>query len=201
MFIVKKRIQISQFFGVIVFGYYLLGASFWSMNRPVLGETLFLIGALLTGAGVIGRVWCLSYIGGNKRRGVIQHGPYSLCRNPLYLFSFIGAMGIGLATKTFTFPLIVIIVFVGYYPFVVRKEEGDLKKMFGREYETYMKTIKTRFVPSLQGYTDLDRTEISPRSFRKGVFDLIFFIIPLGIFPFIETTHLVGLKPYFYYIY
>jgi protein-S-isoprenylcysteine O-methyltransferase Ste14 len=201
MKIVKKRIKISQLFGVIVFGYYLLGASYWSLQDALVGDALFFLGTVMVGVGVLGRAWCLSYIGGNKRNMVIQHGPYSLCRNPLYLFSFIGAIGIGLATKTFVFPLIVLAVFVIYYPLVIKKEEAELKLKFGVQFEDYMKKTRSRIIPSFRGYTGLERTEINLRSFRKGVFELIFFIIPLGIFPFLETLHAMGSVPFFYYIY
>ncbi len=201
MSLISDRIKISQFLGIIVICYYLLGASFWGLNSAMLGEILFLIGTILIAVGVIGRVWCLSYIAGNKRNKVIQHGPYSLCRNPLYLFSFIGAIGVGFATKTFAFPLMIFIVFVVYYPFVIRKEENDLKLKFGADFENYTQTIKTRFFPSFRNYSDLGRTEIHLRSFRKGIFDLIFFIFPLGIFPLVETSHFIGLVPFFYFIY
>lgn len=201
MKIVKKRIKISQFLGVIVFGYYLLGASYWGLKSALVGDALFFLGTVMVAVGVLGRAWCLSYIGGNKRNLVIQHGPYSLCRNPLYLFSFIGAIGIGLATKTLVFPLIVFTVFVVYYPLVIKKEEAELKLKFGIEFENYMKTTRSRIIPSFRGYAGLERTEINLRSFRKGVFELIFFIIPLGIFPLLETLHAMGSVPFFYYIY
>ena len=201
MKIVKKRIKISQFFGVIVLAYYLLGTSFWSLKKPLLGEALFLVGTIMVGAGVLGRAWCLSYIAGNKRNMVIQHGPYSLCRNPLYLFSFIGAVGIGLATKTFIFPLIICLVFAIYYPFVIRKEENELKLKFGTEFEKYMEKTRNRIVPSFENYVDLERAEVNLRSFRKGLFELIFFIIPLGLFPVVEAFHTTGLLPFYYNIY
>jgi len=199
--IIRKRIEISQIFGVIVMGYYVLGASFWSLNKPLLGEALFLLGTIMVGAGVLGRAWCLSYIAGNKRNMVIQFGPYSLCRNPLYLFSFIGAMGIGLATKTITFPLIIFIGFTIYYPLVIKKEENDLKLKFGTTFESYMKKTPSRIIPSFRNYQELKRTEVNLRSFRKGAFELIFFIIPLGLFPVVEACHAARLLPYFYHIY
>jgi len=201
MKLIQKRVKISQSFGVIIFGYYLMGASFWSLKNAILGEVLYFIGTIMVAVGVLGRVWCLSYIAGNKRNIVIQHGPYSLCRNPLYLFGLIGAIGIGLTTKTIALPLIIFIVFVTYYPFVVKKEENDLRLKFGTEFENYMNKTTSRIIPSFQNYADLERTKINLRSFRKGVFDLFYFIIPLGIFPFIEFLHGMGAIPYFYYIF
>jgi protein-S-isoprenylcysteine O-methyltransferase Ste14 len=36
------------------------------------------------------RLWCSLYISGYKNSQLITSGPYSLCRNPLYFFSFVG---------------------------------------------------------------------------------------------------------------
>ena len=45
---------------------------------------------------IVGRAWCSLYIGGRKNAQVMQDGPYSICRHPLYFFSTIGATGFGL---------------------------------------------------------------------------------------------------------
>lgn len=57
------------------------------------------IGIFLVIVGVIGRLWATMFIGGMKNEGVdgnsfVDYGAYSLCRNPLYLFSFVGLLGL-----------------------------------------------------------------------------------------------------------
>ena len=47
----------------------------------------------------IGRLWALLYISGHKTYEIITDGPYSIVRHPLYLFSLIGAIGIGMASE------------------------------------------------------------------------------------------------------
>ena len=54
------------------------------------------VGVLMLIAGVLGRFWATLYIGGVKNREVVQDGPYSTTRNPLYVASAIAATGIGL---------------------------------------------------------------------------------------------------------
>src|SRR5262245_34324764 len=49
---------------------------------------------------ILGRTWSSLYIGGRKIEEFVQSGPYSVMRNPLYLFSCIGAIGVGMQAGT-----------------------------------------------------------------------------------------------------
>ena len=46
-------------------------------------------GVILILVCIVGRTWCTLYIGGNKKRELITAGPYSVVRNPLYVFTSI----------------------------------------------------------------------------------------------------------------
>jgi len=63
------------------------------------GILMLAAGILLAGVGALGRLWCSLYIGGRKTHELVSAGPYGWCRNPLYLFSLIGALGVGLSTR------------------------------------------------------------------------------------------------------
>ena len=53
-------------------------------------EAVETAGVLLIAIAILGRAWCTLYIGGRKAQELTDSGPYSLSRNPLYVFSFIG---------------------------------------------------------------------------------------------------------------
>ena len=76
---------------------------------------------------MVGRIWCLTYSSGYKSSELVTQGPYSVSRNPLYFFSFIGLIGIGLATETFTLTLFLIAFFALVYPAVIAGEEEFLR--------------------------------------------------------------------------
>src|SRR5882757_8547660 len=45
------------------------------------------VGVVLIVLCVMGRTWASLYIAGRKGEKLVSDGPYSVCRNPLYLFS------------------------------------------------------------------------------------------------------------------
>jgi protein-S-isoprenylcysteine O-methyltransferase Ste14 len=99
----SNRIAVSRIFAGAFF--FLLACTDSAQEDSIVSAILFLLGLVLVGIATVGRLWCALYIAGYKDSDLITSGPYSITRNPLYFFSFVGFAGIGLATETFTFPL------------------------------------------------------------------------------------------------
>ena len=59
-------------------------------------ELIEWIGIVLIVICILGRTWSSLYIGGRKIDEFVQTGPYSIMRNPLYFFSCVGAVGVGM---------------------------------------------------------------------------------------------------------
>ena len=109
---------------------------------------------------VLGRAWCSLYIGGRKTQEIVASGPYSLCRNPLYVFSVIGAFGVGAQTGSLSVGLAFALACWGVFLIVAKREESYLGTAFGETYRTYFDRTP-RFLPDPRLWRD--ETELSVR--------------------------------------
>jgi protein-S-isoprenylcysteine O-methyltransferase Ste14 len=155
---------------------FLASTSAWHGVSLATAHAIGLVGMILAVLGAVGRLWCSSYIAGNKNARLVTEGPYSLCRNPLYFFSLIGGLGISLASETLAIPAVFAIGFALLYPGVIRREEATLAQRFPGAFAVYASQVP-RFWPSLGAYRDLDRSEHSPRLLARALADNAWFIL------------------------
>lgn len=196
----SNRIFFSWVCAIPLVLFMILGASAWKDQSIPMGKTLFLVGVVLVGIGVLGRAWSLLYIAGKKKIELITQGPYSLCRNPLYFFSFLMALGAGLCTETFIIPSLVACIFLIIYMPTIKKEENFLRRKFKHEYESYAK-VTPRFLPLASGFIEPARIEVNAKAFRLGLDKLIIIIAFLGIIEFLEGLHMIRILPTLFVIY
>ena len=181
----KYRIVLSRIAGAVLL-FLLFGTrSHWDIDHEMIQFFLNITGILLVGIASLGRMWCSLYIAGYKDNTLITKGPYSICRNPLYLFSMIGALGISCFTETFTFPLVFMMVFSIYYPFVIKREEKRLKRIFGAEFDLYLKKVPV-FFPRFSTFEEPDTYPVNPVVYRRHIFSAIWFIWVAGIIKLTE---------------
>lgn len=100
-------------------------------------EALELCGFLFIALAIAGRVWSALYIAGRKKTELVESGPYSLSRNPLYLFTFLGTFGVGLQFGGVSFALLALLFTIAVFHLVVRREEHFLEEAFGEAYRSY----------------------------------------------------------------
>ncbi len=195
----KWRVRLGQFvilcLGIVI----LFTGSYWEDNS-VVGGVLFLIGAILAGIATVGRMWCSVYISGYKKNLLVTTGPYSICRNPLYFFSLMGAVGVGLATKTFAIPLIIFILFALYYPFVIRREEKRLAGIHHEAFENYRRKTP-RFIPSLLNFGEPEEYTIKPGFLRGRFTDSLWFMWLIGLLALVESLHRHSIVPVYWKLY
>lgn len=151
------------------------------------GQTLIVV-------GVIGRLWSTLYIGGRKRSGLATTGPYSVSRNPLYLFSTIAAAGIGALTGSVVAMLLFGLVCAGAFHVVILREEKYLSANLGGAYDRYKVSVP-RFIPALSLYQEEKNPTFEPNILTKALFDSLAFLAAVPAFKTIEIAQQAGLLP------
>jgi len=187
--IAKYRIWISRVIGAVFIALIVLTGS--RLTGTLTGALLIFVGVLLVGLSMAGRLWCSLYIAGYKNRQLIRSGPYSMTRNPLYFFSFLGFTGIGMATQSLTIGIGTAALFLLFYPYVIRYEESFLRQEFGAEFDDYLRTTP-RFWPKPGLLREPERWQVNPRSFRREVGDVLGFTLALALVILIGELHRSG---------
>ncbi|MBI5394114.1 MAG: isoprenylcysteine carboxylmethyltransferase family protein [Verrucomicrobia bacterium] len=112
----------------------------------------------LLGAGC--RLWATLYIGGRKKQVLVTEGPYSICRNPLYVGSFLIGMSAGFFLQSIVFMAGFFLVVVAYATAVVPREESRLREIFGEEYARFCQSVP-RFWPHPRGFHTAPTIELN----------------------------------------
>jgi len=163
-------------------------------DDSVVAEMAELIGIVLLFTCILGRLWSILYSGGKKNSELVTEGPYSVTRNPLYLFSILGAVGIGLMFSS----LVMAAVLGGSTALVfyvtARGEAAVLRSKFGGMYDTYAQRVPL-FMPNWSLYKEVQNATFSPRVLKKTLRDTLYFLVVLPLVEFIEWLRKDGMMP------
>ena len=171
----------------------LIGDSRWD-EANVLHEAIEWAGIGLIVFCILGRTWCSLYIGGRKNRELAQSGPYSVARNPLYLFSIIGAVGVGAQVGSMVLAAIAGAIAWLVFLQTAMREEAALLANFGTAYRDYMARVP-RFLPRLANWRDSDTLEVRPQLVVTTFLDALIFLIAVPIAEGLEYLHEAGKLP------
>lgn len=120
-----------------------------SFIKPV-GYLLLLPGLILWGTAII------QLLTGFSKGKLVTTGAYGVVRNPIYSSAtFFILPGVALMTLTWVYFVVSAFLYVGVMIFI-GKEEKQLTKAFGREYEDYRARVD-RLVPFIKPYSALPR--------------------------------------------
>lgn len=153
------------------------------------GIEAFGLGLILI--AIVGRAWSSLYIGGRKREVIVDRGPYSISRNPLYVFSFFGAFGIGAQSGSLTIALLFLAAAILVFRLVVAREEAWLLGAFGEDYAAYMKRTP-RFWPNFSRWRDEDSLEVRPAFFLLTLRDGLVFLLAIPLFEAVDWMQEAG---------
>jgi protein-S-isoprenylcysteine O-methyltransferase Ste14 len=160
-------------------------------------EAMRWIGAGLIFVCISGRTWCSLYIGGRKTHELVTTGPYSISRNPLYLFSIIGAVGIGAQ-----FGAVSVAILAGacawlVHILVVKQEERLLLAEHSEAYAKYFAEVP-RFLPRFSLWKNVDVLEVRPRVFARTFADACIFLGAIPVAAVFDLLHNLGLLRVFF---
>lgn len=190
-----QRTDLTKLVAGLAFVVVALTQSRWELNHDSVATFLFSAGLALAAIGTAGRIWCSFFISGRKDGQLVTEGPYSISRNPLYVFSCIGLVGVGLTTETLTYPVLFLAIFGLYYPGIMAREERRLEELFGEAYRQYRQRVP-RFWPRLQLYSEPTSWTSNPRLFRRHILSDIWFVWIAAIIESIEGLRGVGVLPH-----
>jgi protein-S-isoprenylcysteine O-methyltransferase Ste14 len=124
----------------VPFGY-LLGIVVLALAHPT--PTSLAAGGVIAAAGEAIRLWASGHI--DKTRALATGGPYAHTRNPLYLGSFVMAIGVAVAAASPWAALAVAVYFAAFYPSVIGEEAAFLRGRFPEEYAAWAAEVPLFF--------------------------------------------------------
>lgn len=192
IYFAKHRRFISRLMSVALIGIILFTRT--TIENELMKIVLDKAGLLLITLGALGRIWTYMYIAGYKITTLVQEGPYSTVRNPLFFFSFLGTVGIALATENIIFMVLIIMLFLIYYPFVILHEEEELKDIHKENFFKYAQNTP-RFLPRFSRLTQPIKYEVNAKVFNRIFVSVIWFFIAYIFIFFIKFMHSKGLIP------
>ncbi len=152
------------------------------------------VGYFLIATCVLGRVYSTAFLGGHKNESLIRVGPFSVVRNPLYVFSYIGIMGVSVMSGRISVLLINAVFFAVMYSMLVKREEVFLADKFGADYQRYLTEVP-RFIPDFKLYHQPDEILLRPKYLAKAVKDALAWFLIMPTFELIEYLQNIHVLP------
>ncbi len=119
----------------------------------IVGWLLFFLGAAM-------RWWSTLYIGGRKTTSLVTDGPYSICRNPVYVGTLLITVALAAFLQSFTFLFGLALASFIYLATTVPVEERRLRERYGNQFDEYCARVP-RFLPNFRSFKSPAVIEVS----------------------------------------
>ncbi len=163
-------------------------------DDSLLKTAITALGVLLLVGAAAGRAWASVHMSGRKNEVLVRTGPYAFTRNPLYLFSLAGFMGVGFALGSLVLAAIFAAVFlVSHWPTILA-EERTLAERFGPAWDEYRATVP-RFLPRLRAPARETTLTVNTRKLSLALRDCMAIPLVLLVVEFVEWAQLAGILP------
>ena len=126
-----------------------------SADASLPSTSLIWAGVPIVAAGELLRLWAVHHIGvisrtrSDRLGPLIDSGPFSIVRNPLYLGNILLWMGFSISAQLIWLTPIIVVLLALEYHAIVRWEEQLLTERIGEPYADYVAGVP-RWVPSLR---------------------------------------------------
>ncbi|WP_312405396.1 methyltransferase family protein [Rhizobium sp.] len=189
-FFQKKRLAALWLIAVISLITMVANRPLWSEPSPV-HDALEIAGVLLVLTGILGRLWSILYIGSKKNGELVTSGPYSMTRNPLYFFSMVAIVGIGVNYGSVLLACLLLVSTIMVFRYTAKRESAYLRQLFGPAYDKYEQAVPM-FLPNPLLYRDVDDVTFSSAALGRTFRDVLFFILLLPTLELVDFLHLSG---------
>ena len=193
MMAVRNKARDVRLIAVSIIALCLVCDSRWD-KTPLVGSAFLASGVFLAGMAAVVRAWAILYIAGHKTGRLITVGPFSITRNPIYLSSLMGGLGVALDTGTITVPLFFLAMFFPYFYIQVAAEEAKLATCHGGRFAAY-RARTPRLWPNFRLLEEPTDYDVRPHAYRRWLVDALWFVWGLGVVEVITTLHEAHLLP------
>jgi uncharacterized membrane protein (GlpM family) len=142
---------------------------------------VFWAGLPLVALGELIRVWSAGYL--TKLSGLVTAGPFAMCRNPLYLGSFLISLGYLVMCHRLDVLIVGVILFWILHGAAVAYEERLLRERFGEDFEAYCHSVP-RFLPRLRmpgGRGSFSLGQVMANDEHRGAASAALFLTAYGV--------------------
>jgi protein-S-isoprenylcysteine O-methyltransferase Ste14 len=142
------------------------GAAAWSAQA---------LGFVLVGGAVLGRLWTTLFIAGRKGSELVVDGPYARSRHPLYFWSIVAALGIGLSTRSIVLTLLLPLAIGVGAAIAARREDAAFLSSHDTAWRGYRDTVPAFWPISSQNPLP-DVVAVPTRIYRRAFLDAASFL-------------------------
>jgi protein-S-isoprenylcysteine O-methyltransferase Ste14 len=183
----KKRIALVRLSAIPVIFLAVFVRPGWDVES-VAAFWIELTGYLFLLSGLSVRIWSIFYIGGRKSHTLVTEGPYSLCRNPLYVGTFLLTIGVGLCFENILMLAAVILILVPIHLLTAKLEERHLLELFPEAYPEYAQRVP-HFLPRFSNYHTAETITVNVRVIRRIAVDTVGVLLLPEIEDLLEILH------------
>jgi protein-S-isoprenylcysteine O-methyltransferase Ste14 len=188
-----SRIRDTRLIGVVLVLSLLVSQPMIAYGTWGFGAAQF-FGHMLVAVCVLGRVYSTAFLGGHKNESLIRQGPFSVVRNPLYVFSYIGILGVSLMSGRVLVLVVNAVLFAVMYSKLVKREEVFLADKFGEDYQLFLQEVP-RFIPKRKLYVQPDEIPLRPKYLVNAVKDAFAWFLILPAFELIQHLQTIHVLP------